>query len=54
VFELYGVRREASRRAHQVNLQTYGEISRWLSTLGINNVWEEVQFRVTEHSETLC
>jgi hypothetical protein len=52
--ELSGVRREVSRRAHQINLQTQGEISRWLSTLERKTVWGEAQFRVTEHSEILC
>jgi uncharacterized protein with PIN domain len=53
VSELSGVRREAARRAHQINLQTQGEISRWLSSLERKTVWGEAQFRVTEHSEIL-
>jgi hypothetical protein len=48
--ELSGVRREAARRAHQINLQTQGEISRWLSPLKIKTLWREAQLRVTEHS----
>jgi hypothetical protein len=51
--ELSGVRREAIRRAHQDNSQTWEEISRWLSTLERNTVWEETQRRVVEHSVTL-
>jgi hypothetical protein len=53
VSELSGVRREDARRVHQVNSQTRGEISSWLSTLERKTVWEEAQFRVIEHSETL-
>ena len=51
--ELSGVRREAAKRAHRVNLQTQGEISRWLSPLKRKTVWEKAQFKVTEHSEIL-
>jgi hypothetical protein len=54
VSELSGVRREVSRRAHQINSQTQGEISRWLSSLKRNTVWREAQSRVTEHSGILC
>jgi hypothetical protein len=54
VFELSGVRREVARRAHQINLQTRREISRWLRPLKINTVWREAQCRFTEHSGILC
>jgi hypothetical protein len=53
VSEFSGVRREAARRAHQINSQTQGEISRWLSALEGKTMWEETQLRVTEHSEIL-
>jgi hypothetical protein len=54
ISELSGVRREVARRAHQIYLQTQGEISRWLSPLKIKTVWREAQSRVTEHSGILC
>jgi endonuclease III len=54
VFEISGVRREVARRAYQVNSQTQGEISRWLSTLERKTMWEEAQFSVIEYSKTLC
>jgi hypothetical protein len=42
VSELSGFIREAAKRVHQVNSQTQGEISRWLSTLERKTVWESV------------
>jgi hypothetical protein len=54
IFELDGIRREVSRRTHQINLQTQGDISRWLSPLKIKTVWREAQLKVTEHSRILC
>jgi hypothetical protein len=48
-----GFRREVSRREHQINSHTQGEISRWLRALEGNTVWEETQLIVTEHSEIL-
>jgi hypothetical protein len=54
VSELSGVRREAARRAHQIYVQTQGEISRRLSPLKIKTVWREAQFRVIEYSGILC
>jgi hypothetical protein len=53
VSKLSGVRREFVRRAHQINLQTQGEISRRSSSLKRKTMWGEAQFRVTEHSGTL-
>jgi hypothetical protein len=54
VSELSGVRRKVARRAHQIYLQTQGEISRQLSPLKIKTVWREAQSRVTEYSGILC
>jgi hypothetical protein len=54
VSEINGVRREVSRRAYQINLQTQGEISRWLSSLKRKTVWRITQSRFTEHSGILC
>jgi hypothetical protein len=51
--ELSGVRREASRRVHEVNSYNLGEISRCLSTLEGKTVLGEAQFIVTEHFEIL-
>jgi hypothetical protein len=53
VSELSGVRREASRRAHQSNSQTREEISRWLGTLEIKTMQRKTQSKVIEHSEVL-
>jgi hypothetical protein len=53
VSKLNEVKREFSRRAHQINLQTQGEISRWLSSLKRKVVWEKTQFTVIEYSEAL-
>jgi hypothetical protein len=50
VSKLNGVRIEAVRREHKINLQTQGEISRWLSLLKRKTVWREAQSRVIEHS----
>jgi hypothetical protein len=51
--ELSGVRREVSKRAHQVNLHTHGENSRRLSSLKRKTVWGEAQSRFTEQSGIL-
>jgi len=54
VSKLNGVRIEAVRREHKINLQTQGEISRWLSLLKRKTVWREAHPRFTEHSGILC
>jgi hypothetical protein len=54
VSEPSGVRREVSRRACQIYLQTQGEISRLLSPLKIKTRWREAWPRVTEYSRILC
>jgi hypothetical protein len=53
VSDLSGLRREVSKRAHQINLQTQGEISRRWSSLKGKTVWEKAQSKVTKHSGIL-